>query len=120
MAYRELTEAELEALFAPLLDEVHQRIQALSPGDDALAWALRRRLHKELSYEERGKPVQRRRLKEIKRLGQCNRCAVCQEQLPDKDVYLDRIAILAGYTQDNTRLLCLACSQDIQRGRGLK
>ena len=67
MPNRQLISEELEKLFAPLLPEVRERIVILSGEDKDLQWALHRKLFKELTYDERGKPMQRRKLKEIKR-----------------------------------------------------
>jgi UTP:GlnB (protein PII) uridylyltransferase len=66
MANRRLTEPELE-LFRPFLEEVRAQLHSLSGDDDQLFWALRRKLAKELSYDERGKPIHRRKLKAFKR-----------------------------------------------------
>jgi hypothetical protein len=37
--------------------EVRQRLADLSGDDENLLWALRRKLFKELTYDERGKPI---------------------------------------------------------------
>lgn len=97
-----------------------KRLVDLSAGDDDLLWALRRKLFKELTYDERGKPMQRRKLKELKRAEQDNKCAACPASLPAKYLVLDRIKAMKGYTADNTRLLCQACDTKIQIERGDK
>lgn len=120
MPNRQLTSEELEKLFAPLLFEVRERIISLSGGDKDLQWALRRKLFKELTYDERGKPMQRRKLKEMKRVEQDNKCRQCKESLPANYAVLDRIEAMKGYTLENTRLLCQACATQVQRERGYK
>lgn len=115
MPNRRLTSEELEKLFAPLLAEVRNRLVSLSGGDVDLHWALRRKLFKELSYDERGKPMQRRKLKEIKRAEQDNKCPLCCKTLPAKYVVLDRIEAMKGYTSENTRLLCQVCDAQVQQ-----
>jgi hypothetical protein len=67
MTNRRLTKEELTELFAPLLSDVRGRLITLSGGDAELLWALRRKLSKELTYDERSKPVQRKMLKLKKR-----------------------------------------------------
>ena len=120
MPNRQLSEEELENLFAPLITKVRERLVHLSGGDDDLLWALRRKLFKELMYDERGKPMQRRKLKDLKRAEQDNKCAVCGSSLPAKYAVLDRIEAMKGYTQENTRLLCQVCDTKVQIERGYK
>lgn len=105
-------------MFAPLLTDVRARLTELAAGDDDLHWALRRKLSKELVYDERSKPMQRRALKARKRKAQDGRCADCLEPLPASGAVLDRSRAMAGYTFENTRLLCPACDTRIQRERG--
>ncbi len=93
MANRQLTKEELGQLFSPLLEEVRSKLVALSAEDDELLWALRRKLFKELTYDERGKPTQRKKLKAEKRAEQDNKCAVCEASLPAKYTVLDRIGV---------------------------
>ena len=117
MPNRLLTANELQDLFAPFLTEVREKLKTLSNGDAPLLWALRRKLAKELSYDERGKPMQRRALKTAKRAEQNGLCAVCQHPLPEEDAVLDRLEAMAGYTSANTRLLCRPCDYNVQRER---
>ena len=118
MSNRQLTPTELQKLFAPLFEQVRARMKELSHDQVDLYWALRRKLAKELSYEERGKPMQRRALKEFKRQQQGGKCASCGEPLPEKDVILDRKEAMGGYTRENTQLLCRPCDYRIQSERG--
>src|SRR6266571_4100481 len=100
MPNRQLTERELADLFAPLLAEVRNRLTTLSGGDSKLLFALRRKLAKELSYDERGTPMQRRYLKALKRGEQGGKCAICKRDLPEKNVVLDRLEAMDGYTPE--------------------
>ena len=119
MPNRVLTGEEREKLFTPLFAEVKRKLQELSGGDAALLFALRRKLGKELSYEERGKPMARRTLKLKKHSEQVGKCAVCKDILPDfgKDAVLDRTEAIEGYTLENTRLLCSKCDRAEQKKR---
>lgn len=119
MPNRQLSPEELER-FAPLLADVRERLTRLSDGDTDLQWALRRKLFKELIYDERGKPMHRRKLKELKRTEQDNKCPLCSNSLPAKYAVLDRIQAMKGYTPENTRLLCQECDTRVQQERGYK
>ena len=120
MPNRQLSSEELQSLFSPLLADVRKRLVALSEGDEELQWALRRKLSKELIYDERGKPNHRRKLKDAKRAEQDNKCFICGDSLPAKYVVLDRIEAMGGYTPENTRLLCQPCDTKVQHERGYK
>ena len=117
MPNRQLTPSELKELFTPLIAEVRGRLAKLSGGAPDLLWALRRKVAKELTYDERGKPMQRRELKARKREQQDGLCAICRKPLPEKDVILDRLKAMAGYTKKNTRLLCRPCDYKVQAKR---
>ena len=118
MPNRQLTDDERATLFAPLITEVRARLHELSAGDPALLWALRRKLAKELGYDERGKPMHRTMLKMRKRIEQQNRCALCRGDLPEPGAVLDRLEAMKGYTVENTRLLCPPCDTEEQQRRG--
>lgn len=118
MGNRQLSTEESQKLFNPLIDEIRRPLTTLSSGDQDLLWALRRKLFKELTYHERGKPVQRRKLKTQKRAEQDNKCAECSNALPSKYVVLDRREAIKGYTAENTRLLCVSCDRRVQAERG--
>ena len=88
-------------------------------GDDAeLLFALRRKVYKELTYDERDKPMVRRRLKVQKRLAQGGQCAAGSHPLPENYCVLDRLSAVDGYTAENTRLICQACDIATQQSRG--
>jgi hypothetical protein len=112
-----LTNDELKQLFTPLIAQVRERLRELSGGAEDLHWALRRKLAKELTYDERSKPMERRALKARKREQQQGLCALCKQPLPEKDVILDRLEAMLGYTDQNTRLLCRSCDYKVQSER---
>jgi hypothetical protein len=120
MPNRQLTTEEIQTLAKPLLTEVRQRLIVLSGSDPALLWALRRKLFKELAYDERGKPMSRVALKKAKRREQKNLCALCGATLPLKGAILDRLEAMLGYTSENTRLLCPTCDTAVQTEKGYK
>jgi ribosomal protein L44E len=118
MPNRRLTSDELATLFAPFITEIRERLRTLSSGDEQLHWALRRKIAKELVYDERSKPMQRRALKAKKRREQKNKCAICPVELPQRGAVLDRLEAMGGYTFENTRLLCRDCDHKTQEERG--
>ena len=120
MPNRILTVEELKLLAKPLLESVRARLRKLSGGDPDLHFALRRKLAKELTYDERSGPNERRKLKALKRAQQDDKCAMCTDLLPAKGAILDRIAAMAGYTNENTQLLCPACDAKTQADRGYR
>ena len=63
MANRQLSSEELANIARPFIAEVRRRLTELSAGDADLHWALRRKLAKELTYDERTTPMERRALK---------------------------------------------------------
>src|SRR6266487_1834258 len=97
MPNRQLTAQELADLFEPMIADVRTRLAELSAGDANLLFALRRKLAKELSYDERGTPAERAKLKAFKRGEQDNKCAICGLYLPEKNVVLDRIEAMKGH-----------------------
>ncbi|MGH2362833.1 MAG: hypothetical protein ACRDGM_20085 [bacterium] len=116
MPSRQLTTEELAA-FKPLLEDGRSRLKALGQGDVELFWAPRRKLAKELTYDERSKPMHRRALKLRKRKEQGGVCTICQTQLPERGAVLDRFEAMQGYTAENTRLICPACDTKAQAAK---
>jgi ribosomal protein L44E len=116
---RTLTPVELEGVNA-LLTDVRGRLKDLATGDASLHFAIRRKVYKELVYVERGKPAHRKALKASKRAEQNERCAECGDELLKRGAVLNRLKAEAGYTPENTRLLCAKCDQKIQEERGWK
>lgn len=74
----------------------------LAAGDPAGLVAFRRKIFKELSYDERGKPPVRNKLKARKFGEQHGICSECGEPLPEKFSELDRKDAMLGYAPENT------------------
>lgn len=117
MPNRRLTVDELSKVRV-LLDSVRAQLEALSDGDPALLFAYRRKVYKELTYDERDKPMVRRQLKTLKRRQQEGICPICRKPLPEKYCVLDRLEAVAGYTAENTRLICQECDIATQSAKG--
>lgn len=103
-----------------LLEEIRARLAYLAGDDSALLFAYRRKIYKELAYDERGKPAHRKKLKALKWGQQAGWCPECAGPLPDRYAVLDRLDAQLQYTEDNTRLLCPECDTRIQAQRGYK
>lgn len=116
MSNRRLTPEELLNANA-LLSEVRERLQDLSGEDNELLFAYRRKVYKELTYDERSKPMHRRRLKLAKMREQEGLCFVCRQSLPEKYSVLDRHVASAGYTAANTVLIHQGCDAERQASR---
>lgn len=117
MPNRQLTIDEL-LLANTLLADIRSRLEQLSDGDKELLFAYRRKVFKELSYDERDKPAVRRKLKSQKWKEQRGLCALCQEELPETHSVLDRMNAVDGYTRDNTRLIHQECDVRHQASKG--
>ena len=117
MPNRNLSPAELE-LANEFLAKIRLDLETLSGGDQALHFAYRRKIHKELGYDERGKPAHRRILKLKMMIEQNGLCAHCGKELPERYAVLDRFNAIEGYTTENTRLIHQHCDTEIQQGRG--
>ncbi len=117
MANRRLTADELVTANA-LLNELREKLADAAAGNTELHFALRRKIAKELTYDERSKPMERRRLKAQKRVDQNGFCAVCSRPLPPSYTVLDRFEAAKGYTAENTRLICESCDRAVQQQRG--
>jgi UTP:GlnB (protein PII) uridylyltransferase len=116
MANRNLTEREL-ALAREILSEVRNRLMDLSGDDAALPFAYRRKIAKELQYDERDKPVVRRALKRRKWVAQHKLCAHCAKEMPLKYSHLDRKNAADGYTDENTELVHADCHHERQAAK---
>jgi len=117
MPNRQLTAGELKKAQG-VLDEIRSKLNRLSRGDRELLFAFRRKIYKELTYDERSKPMVRRKLKEQKRKEQKGLCAVCRKPLPEKYGVLDRLNAVDGYTTKNTRMIHQECDVKVQDSRG--
>lgn len=103
-----------------LLNRIRKSIVDYSNSDSELEFALKRKIYKELTYDERGKPNLRKKLKEKKRASQNNLCTNCMRTLPLKYSVLDRLNAKGGYTEENTNLICPDCDTKIQKSRFYK
>jgi hypothetical protein len=117
MPNRNLTPVEL-AHANRLLAEIRARLRELSGEDPQLLFAYRRKIAKELSYDERGKPGPRGKVKALKWGLQGGKCAHCNFDLPLKYSELDRKNASDGYTVENTELIHAKCHQERQAARG--
>ena len=103
-----------------LLEEVRRSIERLSENDLDLRFAIRRKIAKELTYDERGKPMQRKKLK-LKMLKlQNGLCANCGKPLPllALGAVLDRQNPMSGYNVENVKLICRECDDKLQASKG--
>lgn len=117
MPNRNLLPSEL-LLANDLLANVRINLETLAGGDEALLFAYCRKIYKELTYDERGKPAHRQLLKLKKMIEQNSLCAHCNETLPEKYAVLDRLNAVQCYTKENTRLIHQRCDTEIQAKRG--
>lgn len=92
-----------------LLKLTRQRIDRLADGDAARRFAFRRKVWKELVYDERSKPMVRRRLKKLMWEKQKRLCAMCKKRLLLAYSELDRKQASAGYVEANVRLVHAKC-----------
>lgn len=116
MPHRRLTPDELVKA-NELLEEIRLRLVTLSGNDRDLLFAYRRKLSKELVYDERSKPMDRRALKKKMAKKQDGLCAVCKNTLPPRYNVLDRFHAPDGYVEANVRLICETCDRKIQAER---
>ncbi|HMC32644.1 MAG TPA: hypothetical protein VKL99_17530 [Candidatus Angelobacter sp.] len=101
-----------------LLKDIRQQLVSLAGGDPLLLFAYRRKIVKELGYDERGKPGARAQLKALKWGQQNGKCAHCGDDLPLKYSELDRKKAANGYIPENTDLVHAKCHQARQAAKG--
>jgi UTP:GlnB (protein PII) uridylyltransferase len=116
MTNKTLSADELQNAHA-LLAQIRKQIDLLAGGDPLLRFAYRRKIVKELGYEERSKPVARAKLKSVKWDLQKGICAHCNETLPMRYSELDRKNAIDGYTVENTELVHAKCHQARQAAK---
>jgi hypothetical protein len=116
MPNRNLSPDELERA-NELLADIRKRLTTLAAGDLLLLFAYRRKVAKELGYDERGKPGTRGKLKALKWGQQQGKCAHCGEDLPLEYSELDRKNSPDGYTVENTDLIHGKCHQARQAAK---
>jgi len=117
MANKNLSPDELKRA-NELLTDIRERLTNLAAGDQLLLFAYRRKIAKELGYDERGKPGARKQLKALKWGQQQGKCAHCQEDVPLRYSELDRKNAADGYTAENTELVHAKCHQERQAAKG--
>ncbi len=117
MPNRNLSADELK-LANDLLEEIRDRLATLAGDDELLRFSYRRKISKELQYDERGKPGARKQLKTLKWALQNRKCAHCGEDMPLKYSELDRKNAADGYTEENTELVHAKCHHDRQAAKG--
>jgi hypothetical protein len=117
MANRTLTADELKNAHA-LLADIRQRLAALAGDDKLLLFAYRRKIVKELGFDERSKPLVRAKLKALKWGQQGGLCAHCHKTMPLAYSELDRKNAADGYTIDNTELVHAKCHHNRQAEKG--
>lgn len=117
MPNRNLNTAELKRA-TELLAEIRTRLRELAGDDPLLLFAYRRKVVKELGYDERGKPQLRGKLKALKWGLQNRKCAHCGEEMPLIYSELDRKNAADGYTEENTELIHAKCHQIRQAQKG--
>jgi hypothetical protein len=100
-----------------LLAEIRQRLELLGGDDPLLLFAYRRKIVKELGYDERSKPGVRAKLKAMKWGLQNGKCAHCYEEMPIAYSELDRKNAADGYTVENTELVHAKCHQARQAAK---
>jgi UTP:GlnB (protein PII) uridylyltransferase len=116
MANRNLSTEELRRA-NELLAHVRERLCVLSGDDKLLLFAYRRKIAKELQYDERGKPGARGKLKAVKWAMQDRKCAHCEQEMPLKYSELDRKVAADGYTEKNTELVHAGCHHERQAAK---
>jgi hypothetical protein len=111
---RHLGEGEQQKATKLLLSFIRSKLISLSRSDPDLLFAYRRKIYKELIYDERGKPMYRRKLKQEKWGEQKGKCAVCRRAMPLKDSEMDRIKPMKRYTLKNIRVVHHDCHRQLQ------
>jgi hypothetical protein len=101
-----------------LLAEIRERIRRLAGDDPGLVFAYRRKIYKELNYDERGKPAKRKRLKRQLTKASDGKCRSCGELLPPRGSVLDRREAIDGYNAANVDLICRSCDAKRQGSKG--
>lgn len=75
----------------PLLEKLRADIRDLAGGDETIVFQIRRYIAKRLEFDERGTPMQRRKLKDQMWKKQRGLCVECGEELPIRGAELDRV-----------------------------
>ena len=116
MPNRNLNSEELK-LANELLKDIREQLTHLAASDPQLLFAYRRKVAKELGYDERGKPGIRAQLKALKWGQQNGRCIQGGAAMPLKYSAVDRKNAADGYTIENTDLVHAKCHQARQAAK---
>lgn len=119
MANPQLNQTQLSKV-KKLLNKIRKEINKLANNNPELIFAFRRKIYKELSYDERSKPIKRRKLKEKMWKKQKGLCFECKKKLSKNGGILDRLKAIDGYIEKNVRLICPRCDRRIQEKRSYK
>jgi len=103
-----------------LIAKIKKEIETLAKNNPEAIFAFRRKIYKELMYDERSKPMERKKLKDKMRKKQKGLCPLCKQELPEKSAVLDRAEAIKGYLEENVRLICPDCDKKTQEARGFK
>jgi len=104
-----------------ILDNVRRQIKLTAGDDQELLFKIRRYIYIRLTYDERGVPAVRKKLKVKKFDEQKGLCAMCDKHLDQISYsHLDRLKAVLGYTAENTRLVHAKCQHDQQMEKGYK
>jgi hypothetical protein len=123
MSNERMSKRQLEAA-RQILSEVRHRLASAAQDEERFVFLLRRYIWKNLSYDERGNPQQRTKLKLQKLVEQDGKCAYPNCPTPDRlmtkedEPELDRIEAMNGYTKENTVLMHHDCHRMSQKGKG--
>ncbi len=119
MANPQLNSSQLEQANKEI-NRIRKDIDRLAKNDPDLIFAFRRKIQRTLMHDERGKPVERRKLKDTMWKKQRGLCAICKEELPEKYTELDRYVAKKGYVEGNVRLVHRECHIKSQSEKGYK
>lgn len=119
MANPQLSQAQFSKA-NKLLNKIRKEMKKLASNNPELIFAFRRKIYKELTYDERSKPARRKKLKKKIWKKQAGHCFKCKKKLPKNSGVLDRLRAIDGYTEKNVRLICPRCDRKIQEKRGYK
>ena len=121
MTTRKLSDLERKRTVG-LIGKLRAEIDRVSAGDRYLRFAINRKIFKELTYDERGTPMQRRAQKRQKYTEQGGTCPECGKPLEPggRNAELDRVEAMDGYTAANTHLIHHDCHRLSQEAKGFR
>lgn len=123
MSNERMSKSQLETA-RQILTDVRQRISEAAQDDERFTFLLRRYVSKNLSYDERGDPQERTKIKLEKLSEQKGKCAYSNCPTPERimtkedEPELDRLEAIKGYTKENTVLVHHDCHRMSQKQKG--